>query len=355
MKLKLFCIAFFLFAFTGSLMSQYSLQWPKENNNNTANFYVTCGVVQEGWTVNSVQTCYLYTPILTPKNNGNNGITYKFRINQSGNGTFNDTLSLEVNISNTGWYVENFILGDSVTSVNFEISGTLQVNLTSVDYIAFRLKAVARTSSFAWTLKKDNFQFNVDNVTTTNNYLPITLASFSGYSENNYAHIEWITFSEVNNDFFTIERSENNIQFYSVGNVNGAGNSNTSQNYRFDDPVELTSSVTYYRLCQTDYDGTTEVISPIAVKKSMKADHDIWYYIENSTVYINYSAENAEDVQLLVYDLCGKLVHSKAFSAGKGINTFSWNYSQNGMKGGGMYVFSLIDALSEKHSMKVVL
>ncbi len=353
MKLKISIILFFAFAFSGSINAQYNLQWPTQSNNNTANFFVTCGSTSQGWTVNSVQTCYLYTPILTV-NNENVPITYQFRINQSGNGTVNDTLSLEVKISDSGWYVEKMILGNTNNNVNFDISGTLQAEVTSGDFISFRLKAVANTSSFAWTLKKDNFVFNVNNVTTTNNYLPVTLASFSGFSENNYAHLEWTTYSELNNDYFTIERSDNNRDFLTSGYVAGSGNSNIVQNYSFTDHFPLTSGITYYRLRQTDYDGTTEISNTIAVRKNVLQNQDMTCYVENSIVYINYNTDIEEDIILEVFDVFGNKINSRALSAGKGANTFHWSFPENTVIRG-IYILRIFVSSSKVLSSKVVL
>jgi hypothetical protein len=353
MKHKVWFITVYLLPlllFRSEAQNTYNLTFGSNQN-----FYTTCGTNNGGqWTVTfNDRSCFLYTPILNPVGTGEVTINYNFRINQAGNNTVQDTLRLEYYNESDGWTVVHTVLGNQYNEVNFDISGDLSVNAS--EYIVFRVHALVMVSQSFWAVKKDNTTFTVNNVDPTTNYLPVNLISFSGYAENNFANIEWVTSSEKNNDFFTIERSDNQSEFYPAGFVVGAGNSNLLLNYRFDDPVELTSNVTYYRLRQTDFDGTTEVTSPIAVKKSMKADHDIWYYIENSTVFINYMTEDAEDVQLLVYDLCGKQVHRKMFSAGKGINTFSWNFTQNGMKGGGMYIFSFIDSLSEKHSMKVVL
>jgi hypothetical protein len=354
MKLKLFSIVLLVFAFSGSIIAQYNLQWPTQSNNNTANFYVTCGSTSQGWTVNSVNTCFLYMPVLIPDNSENNPISYRFRMNQTGNGTVNDTLSLEVNISNTGWYVDTLIFGNTNNNVNFDITGKIQADLTNDDFIAFRLKAVAKTSSFAWTLKKDNFEFNVNNVTTTNNYLPVSLASFSGYCENTLAHIEWITYSELNNDYFTIERSENNRDFFAAGYIPGSGNSNIVQHYSFTDSKEIFSEITHYRLRQTDYDGTYQISNSIAVRKNNLKNQQMSYFIENSTVYLNYETLQDEDIKLEVFDVFGKQIDAMLLQAGKGANIVQWSFKGNDSVHG-LYFMRIINSSSQIHFAKVVL
>jgi len=84
--------------------------------------------------------------------------------------------------------------------------------------------------------------------------LPIILTHFSAITKKEHVQLGWTTSSEINNDFFNIERSENGMTFIPICKIAGAGNSTTSLEYSFQDtePVEGTS---FYRLKQTDFDG----------------------------------------------------------------------------------------------------
>ena len=91
---------------------------------------------------------------------------------------------------------------------------------------------------------------NVSSVT-----LPIHLVDFHCHSvEESLVRIAWTTASEINNDFFSIERSGDSVNFEVLAIVPGAGNSNVPRNYFFDDKHPL-PGLTYYRLRQTDFDG----------------------------------------------------------------------------------------------------
>jgi fibronectin-binding autotransporter adhesin len=68
--------------------------------------------------------------------------------------------------------------------------------------------------------------------------------------------ILWTTATEINNDFFTIERSHNGVNFETLTTVAGAGNSNDLLHYSTIDNNPL-RGINYYRLKQTDYDGTS--------------------------------------------------------------------------------------------------
>ncbi|HYV94353.1 MAG TPA: T9SS type A sorting domain-containing protein [Chitinophagales bacterium] len=84
--------------------------------------------------------------------------------------------------------------------------------------------------------------------------LPIGILSFTASVEENRVAINWSTASEINNDYFTIERSPDANNFEPIGNVKGAGNSNNTLFYSFVD-MNVHDDINYYRLKQTDYDG----------------------------------------------------------------------------------------------------
>lgn len=84
--------------------------------------------------------------------------------------------------------------------------------------------------------------------------LPIELSAYSATCMNNSVQLEWTTATEQNNDHFIIEKSTNSIDFYEIGEVNGAGTSFQNNDYRFVDN-EAENRVNYYRLAQYDFDG----------------------------------------------------------------------------------------------------
>jgi hypothetical protein len=88
--------------------------------------------------------------------------------------------------------------------------------------------------------------------------LPVKLVTFTGKIMDRHVELDWMTASEENNDYFTIERSENGIDFDSVLSVGGAGNSSEQLRYSAVDNTPVTSAVVYYRLKQTDYNGAYE-------------------------------------------------------------------------------------------------
>ncbi|HXH18411.1 MAG TPA: Calx-beta domain-containing protein [Chitinophagales bacterium] len=94
--------------------------------------------------------------------------------------------------------------------------------------------------------------------------LPIELLNFKAKAERGVVYINWTTATEINNDFFTIERSLDGSTFDELEIFDGAGNSSITREYAAVDrkPYPGTS---YYRLKQTDFDGTATYSNMVSV------------------------------------------------------------------------------------------
>ena len=84
--------------------------------------------------------------------------------------------------------------------------------------------------------------------------LPIELVAFDVVCKEKEMLLKWTTASEINNDYFTVERSLDGINFEKIDELTGAGNSNSLKDYSWIDKKPLSGS-NYYRLKQTDFDG----------------------------------------------------------------------------------------------------
>lgn len=97
--------------------------------------------------------------------------------------------------------------------------------------------------------------------------LPVSLLSSNAkYLENmNQNIINWTTASEKNNDYFTIYNSVDGKNWRVLGQVLGSGTVSKEVVYSFVHSNFKANSVNYYRISQTDFDGTTKVISTLSV------------------------------------------------------------------------------------------
>lgn len=87
--------------------------------------------------------------------------------------------------------------------------------------------------------------------------LPVELNYFTAETVQGTALLSWSTFTEVNNDYFTVEKSKDAKNWEIINTTLGAGNSNIELEYSYID-YEVNEGVIYYRLSQTDFDDTTE-------------------------------------------------------------------------------------------------
>ena len=84
--------------------------------------------------------------------------------------------------------------------------------------------------------------------------LPIELSFFNAIALEDKVELNWVTSSEKNNDFFTIEKSMNGSVWEVVSTLKGSGNSNQELSYSLYDYLPYQGD-SYYRLKQTDFDG----------------------------------------------------------------------------------------------------
>ena len=95
-------------------------------------------------------------------------------------------------------------------------------------------------------------------------FLPVEMHSLRGINQRDKNLISWITATELNNDFFTLERSANGYEWEYAGTIEGAGTSTTPKYYSMFD-YQPHFPVTYYRVKQTDFNGDFEYSEVIAV------------------------------------------------------------------------------------------
>ena len=171
--------------------------------------------------------------------------------------------------------------------------------------------------------------------------LPISLLEFNGKLNNGKVDLDWITSTEINNDYFTIERSQDGSDFTPILNIKGAGNSSNILNYSDVDYNPL-QGVSYYRLKQTDFDGESSYSKTIVINNTPQIFKI--YPNPNNGEFINIEGlSGTEKVNLT--DAQGKLI--KRFNA-EGNSSLRINLSEYD---NGMYFFVITtnqDVITEK-------
>lgn len=89
--------------------------------------------------------------------------------------------------------------------------------------------------------------------------LPINLESFSAEKKNNDVYLKWVTLSEQNNDYFSLEKSHDGKQWVEIATVLGAGFSHEITSYSYIDKNSSFEQDAYYRLTQVDFNGEYQI------------------------------------------------------------------------------------------------
>ncbi|MCB0490421.1 MAG: T9SS type A sorting domain-containing protein, partial [Cyclobacteriaceae bacterium] len=100
------------------------------------------------------------------------------------------------------------------------------------------------------------------------NPLPVELKYFNASRVAEGVVLDWATASELNNDYFTIQRSTDGSEFANLIDVEGSGTKSDETNYQYIDEMPL-MGISYYRLRQTDFDGSQSYSEIIKVKADL--------------------------------------------------------------------------------------
>ncbi len=178
--------------------------------------------------------------------------------------------------------------------------------------------------------------------------LPVSLSHFDVLCNGTEKMIEWSTVSEINNDYFVVEKSYDGINFFDLETVQGNGNSNITQHYTVTD-IDYSSVITYYRLKQVDFDGATTYFNTISKSCSDDKDLGISGYLSNGSLIIDESSESPIETEVSLYSLDGKLIFHDRLILNTGRNVL--NFSEHLAKG--MYILNIYNS-SDSKSIKLI-
>jgi len=155
----------------------------------------------------------------------------------------------------------------------------------------------------------------------TNCTLAITLSSFTAAYNNDAVLLTWISATETNNQYYTIECSDNGINYSLIANVNGAGNSSSPINYSVTD-VSPNSGLNYYKLSQTDFDGNRTVLGILPVAVNISVDGlKVFPNPAKNNCTVSFNDKKEESFQLTVYDYMGREIITRTLQTAIGINS----------------------------------
>lgn len=175
-----------------------------------------------------------------------------------------------------------------------------------------------------WTPTGAGYNLNLGGTATISCVpLPVKLLSFDATyeDEKKAVNLTWVTETEINNDYFVVERSLDGTTFEQISVVKGAGNSSFTRYYFSTDTEPYPGEINYYRLKQVDFDGNFEYsyISAVVINDPL-SKFSVYPNPATESATILFHAVNTKDYRLNIYDYTSKLILSYNFKSERGKN-----------------------------------
>ena len=155
--------------------------------------------------------------------------------------------------------------------------------------------------------------------------VPVILTNFNGVLVNKNAQLSWTTETELNNKYFEVQRSENGMNFFPIGNVNSDGSNSSPHSYGFTDFHFMPHGSAWYRIKQVDFDGHFIYSNTIYLEfsgKSFSVSISPNPAINTFTLFI---PSDFNDVQTTIYDNKGSLIKQQICNGGSTtFNSSNW-------------------------------
>lgn len=192
--------------------------------------------------------------------------------------------------------------------------------------------------------------FSVFGVAQSTTPLPVELTSFTGVAFDDHNQLEWVTASEMNNDYFDVQRSDDGISFHEIGQVDGAGNSTQTLRYSFGDyaPLEGTN---YYRLKQVDFNGAVSY-SGIITLEFHRGNMTVTNIKPNPTigeVNFDFSSPSETIIHIVITDVTGRVVKDEFREVKAGTTPINTMINE---EGAGIYTLSVTEEKSGFRSVE---
>lgn len=211
---------------------------------------------------------------------------------------------------------------NTITQANLQAQ---RFNTGSSNWEAYKLFGTvnvgARTVSGAAIASADFFEnwVLVDNA----NPLPVTLSDFSSTCSDKEIIVTWTTQTEINNDYFILEKSYDGYVFFESSVVDGSGTSSVSNNYQT--TVESENKIVYFRLKQVDFDGTVSYHNIIASNCSNSSVEVTQMVLTADQVSFNINTDMDDSFKIYLYDYRGRLIVDRNEFVTKGLNAIKIN------------------------------
>jgi hypothetical protein len=203
--------------------------------------------------------------------------------------------------------------------------GTIKVKFGGV----FITKFVIRYDNYPGTQADPTVQnIAIGNVSFQKSVpLPVNLLSFDGALTNTGVQLNWVSEHETSFGYYSIERSEDGLQFSEIGHIN-AKSGTTSSAYVFND-IHINSSKYYYRLKMVDMDGSSLYSKTIGINTDQIKGFRAFPTVFTNNVSVSINSALAQSLTLSLTSLSGQLLYEEKYAVKKGPNELQLNFDKH--------------------------
>lgn len=285
--------------------------------------------------------------VINANNSANNVLWYR-TIAASGSNYYQGTMSISfwvARVQASGNAPEVTVDVRGATALNggptcafTTIPGTSSVTATVASASGIWQQVTMTFNIPVHTYRKLQFRIRNTNATTANpvslalddicllepaaGLLPIIMTSLKGTYSNGVSTLSWSTLQESNSNYFDIERSNDGINYTTIGRVYAKGNSDRQTDYTFKD-VKVNGGANYYRLKAVSKDADMKNSNTIVLDVKIKGTNIAGIFPNPfmDKVSIAVSSESNSQALIRLFDNTGKLIATQQSNITRGANT----------------------------------
>ena len=268
-------------------------------------------------TVNDFRPFYLSAPSVGPLSGGTVTVTYSDAVTSTTTPVFMDGASAIEVRKDLDWSVTtgNGISGGvydlTAGGTSLGMSGNLsdlRVTLTNAVVGLPGLNAGTisdpQVSRTGLTMANLSNAFYIGSTATWSSLLPVELSSFTAFVAGGEVQLKWSVSEEINNDYFLVQRSEDETNWVNLERIAGAGSGGAENSYSANDPQPYIG-ISYYRLTHMDYEGR-ETYSDIRLVKVQGMPDDILVYPNPAVDLVNIVFPKSGRYEITLLDSKGR-------------------------------------------------
>ncbi|MFM7023207.1 MAG: T9SS type A sorting domain-containing protein [Flavobacteriales bacterium] len=179
--------------------------------------------------------------------------------------------------------------------------------------------------------------------------LPVELVEFKVANTMDGVYLGWTTASEVNSEYFLVERSVNGLDFYPLGTLDAKGFSECLSVYSFKDEAPI-DGVAYYKLTEFDRDGRYMVSQVISTEFHPAISTEAYPNPASDNCVVHYDARETGACILSIKNSRGVQLSESFYAAVKGENSFLVSLSEYSE---GIYLVMITDSNFHQSSLKL--